>query len=130
GRLLRDRHRTAFCWVMLPEMLSLAESVDGITALDRAEISVAEIIVNRVLPDGPPCPICDRRRREDTRVLTAARRQFGRTRPIRTMPAELREPRGVSALARLGRRLMDERGAALRVRPSRKAGKTPAYSLS
>jgi arsenite/tail-anchored protein-transporting ATPase len=105
GALLRDRARTAFEWVMLPEALSLAESADALTALDRARISVREIIVNRVIPDGPACPICDRRRDDERRVIARIPRVLGRRRTIRLLTAEVREPRGAAALARLGKHL-------------------------
>ena len=71
GERLRDRDRTAFEWVMLPEALSLAESADGVAALDRAGIRVREVIVNRVIPDGRACPICDRRRASERRIVAA-----------------------------------------------------------
>ncbi|HEX3646608.1 MAG TPA: ArsA family ATPase, partial [Vicinamibacterales bacterium] len=59
---LRDPDRTRFVWVTLPEELSLAETGDGIAALERAGIAVRELVVSRVLADGGSCPICDRRR--------------------------------------------------------------------
>jgi arsenite/tail-anchored protein-transporting ATPase len=103
GALLRDAARTAFEWVMLPEALSLAESADGLRALDRARVPVREIIVNRVIPPGPACPICDRRRAEERQIVARTLRTIGRTRRVRAMAAEIREPRGVRALASLGR---------------------------
>src|SRR5207248_2462795 len=51
GERLRDATRSTFRWVLLAEELSLAESEDGLAALRRANIDVAEIIVNRVTPD-------------------------------------------------------------------------------
>jgi arsenite-transporting ATPase len=111
GELLRDPARTAFEWVMLPDALSLAESADGLQALDRAGIPVLEIIVNRVIPDGPACPICDRRRHDERRIIARIPRELGRKRGVRIIPAEIHEPRGVSALARIGLRLADRRGA-------------------
>ena len=98
---LRDPGQTVFVWVTLPEELSLAETVDGIAALERAGIRVGEILVNRVLPDGGPCPVCDRRRADERKVAAAIRRRFGRGRTIRTVPATVKEPRGVKALASL-----------------------------
>jgi len=103
ARRLRDRAQTTFRWVTLPEAMSLEESEDGIDALERSGLHVEEIVVNRVLPDAPRCPICDRRRAEERRVIDAIRRRLGRGRTLRLMPAELREPRGMKALAALGR---------------------------
>ena len=104
GALLRDRRRCTFHWVLLPEDLSLAESEDGVAALRRARIAIAEAIVNRVTPDGAACSICDRRRTSERRVLARVRRRLGPI-PLRMVPATAREPRGLAALAQIGRRL-------------------------
>jgi len=98
---LRDRDQTAFVWVTLPEALSVAETGDGIAALDRAGITVSEVVVNRVLPAGGPCPLCDRRRADERQAIAAVRRRFGRSRTIRVVAAATKEPRGVRALASL-----------------------------
>jgi arsenite-transporting ATPase len=100
---LRDPRQTAFQWVTLPEDLSLAESEDAIASLERTGMKVPEIVVNRVLPASGPCPVCDRRRAEEQRVLTTIRRRLGRARRVRVIPEVLREPRGVRALASLAR---------------------------
>jgi arsenite-transporting ATPase len=102
--LLRDPVRAIFHWVLLPEALSVAESRDGLRALARVGIRVPEVIVNRVMPDGPPCPICDRRRRAEAQVMADLSRRLPRRPRLRVVRAELREPRGVG-LARIGRQL-------------------------
>src|SRR5207302_6350821 len=81
--VLRDPRRTSFHWVTLPESLSLAESEDGVAALAVLGIAVDEVVVNRVLPDDGPCPLCDRRRRLERRALAAIRRTIGRGRRVR-----------------------------------------------
>ncbi|MCU1385568.1 MAG: Arsenical pump-driving ATPase, partial [Acidobacteria bacterium] len=98
---LRDPDRTAFVWVTLPEELSFEETADGIAALERAGIRVGDIVVNRVLPDGGPCPVCDRRRADERRTTAAIRRRFARGRVLRLVPATPREPRGIAALTKL-----------------------------
>jgi len=105
GELLRDPKRATFWWVTLAEALSLEETGDAVGALRKSGIRAAEIIVNRVLPDGPACPICDRRRADQRRVLAQITQRLGRGRRLRLVPAELREPRGVRALAKIGRKL-------------------------
>ena len=110
---LHDPVQTTFQWVTLPEDLSLAESEDGIRALERSGMRVPEIIVNRALPDAAPCPVCDRRRADERRVIAAITRRLGRGRRVRVIPAALREPRGVRALASLGRIMAN--GSGLRV---------------
>jgi arsenite-transporting ATPase len=116
---LSDRARTDFEWVMLPEALSLAESADGLRALDRARVPVREIIVNRVIPPGSACPICDRRRAEERQIIARTLRTLGRTRRIRAIAAETREPRGMRALAAFGRSAVPipRRAKALTARP-------------
>jgi arsenite-transporting ATPase len=102
--LLRDPARAIFHWVLLPEALSVAESRDGLRALARVGIRVPEVIVNRVLPDGPPCPICDHRRRAEAQVMADLSARLPRRPRLRVVRAELREPRGVG-LARIGTQL-------------------------
>ena len=104
---LRDPERTAFVWVTLAEELSLAETGDGIAALERAGIRVGEIAVNRVLPDGARCPVCDRRRADQRTAVAAIRREWGRSRTVRLVPDATREPRGLKALASLARDMAD-----------------------
>ena len=113
---LHDPAQTAFHWVTLPEELSLAESEDGIRTLERNGMHVPEIIVNNVLPDAPPCPICDRRRAEERRVIASIVRRLGRGRRIVAIPAATREPKGVGALASLGRVMADGSGLMARRR--------------
>ena len=101
---LRDGARSQFVWVTLPEALSLAETADGIAALEQAGIRVHEVVVNRLLPDGAACPVCDRRRAEERSIVAAIRRRFGKGRHVRLVPASIKEPRGLRELAALGRR--------------------------
>src|SRR5262249_45810784 len=67
--LLRDRERTVVHWVTAAEDLSLAEMADGVAALSRGGIPVADVVVNRLVPDGPRCPVCDRRRADQRAAL-------------------------------------------------------------
>ena len=118
GELLRDPTRTTFCWVTLPEALSLAETEDGLAALDAAGVRAAEIVVNRVLPAGGPCPVCDRRRAGERPVIAAIRRRFGRGRTMRIIPADVGEPRGVAPLGRIGQILVQPRSSFDKLRMS------------
>jgi arsenite-transporting ATPase len=120
GTLLRDAGRTAFHWITLPEEMSLAETADGIETLERAGIHVSGIIANRVIPDGPSCPICDRRRLGERRALDLISRRFGARRTVYVVAAEISEPRGIRALARMGSGLLpDARMSSLHRRPRR-----------
>jgi arsenite/tail-anchored protein-transporting ATPase len=104
---LRNASETTFQWVTLPEALSLAETEDGVAALGRSGLRVTDVVVNRVLPDGHPCPLCDRRRREEHRVIAEIGRRLGAGRTVHLVAARLREPRGIRALASLGRDMVD-----------------------
>jgi arsenite-transporting ATPase len=115
GELLRDPSRTAFTLVTLPEPLSVAESEDAAAALQAAQVSIPTVLINRVLPDGPPCPNCDRRRAAERRMVERVTRTIGRGRVVRLVPARPREPRGIAALASLP--------SELRLRPSLRAAR-------
>ena len=103
--LLRDRRRVTFSWVTLPEEMSLAEAEDGIGALERSGIRVSSLIVNRAVPEGPSCPICDRRRTGERLVIDRIGRRLGRKRTVHVVPAQRIEPRGVIPLRRIGKAL-------------------------
>jgi arsenite-transporting ATPase len=128
--LLRDSRRVTFCWVTLPEEMSLAEAEDGIGALERSGIRVGGVIVNRVVPAGPACPICDRRRAGEGRVIDRIGRRLCRKRTLHVVAAQRSEPRGVTALRRIGKRLTREATPDL-VRRGKKARppSSPAISL-
>ena len=103
--LLRDTARCRFTWVLLPERLSLEETRDGVAALAATGIAVSELIVNRLTPTvAERCGLCEGRRQEEARVLVASRRAFARL-PLRSVPALDVEPRGMTALRTIGRRL-------------------------
>ncbi len=114
GSRLRDATRTSFTWVTLAEPMSLAESDDALAALARIGVRAGELIVNRVLTDEGPCPLCDRRRLEERAVLARIRRTIGRGRVVTIVPAFDVEPRGTRPLAALARYLVERsRGAAV-----------------
>jgi arsenite-transporting ATPase len=121
---LRDRRRTSFRWVTLPEMLSVDESLDAFQALERAGLRVDEVVVNRLLPSARPCPLCDRRRVEEQKALRVIRRRLGGGRRLRLIPADVKEPRGVRPLAALGRVMTD--GSRQLPHPRLTAAKAPA----
>jgi arsenite/tail-anchored protein-transporting ATPase len=106
AEVLRDESRTTFHWVTLPEPLSLAEACDGIAALEKSRMRIAEVIVNRVLPDAGPCAVCTARRTAERRIVADLSRRLGQRARLRLIPAQLREPRGAAALAGIGRAMM------------------------
>jgi arsenite/tail-anchored protein-transporting ATPase len=116
--LLRDPERTAFFWVLLPEILSVEETRDGVRALEEAGIPVPELIVNRMTPPHPGCARCAARRRAEREAVKALREALPKH-PVRFVPALAREPRGLAGLRRVGRLL----GAP----PAPPGVKTPGY---
>ena len=102
--LLLDRTRTWVHWVMLAEELAVAETMDAFRALDELGVSVREIVINRVIPPGPPCAVCDRRRAAEGKVIARVRRNASLP-PVRLLEAELKEPRGSAGLRRIGAEL-------------------------
>jgi len=60
--MLRDRRRAAIHWVTHAEELAASETADAVASLEQAGLRVEELVVNRMLPNGPRCPVCDRRR--------------------------------------------------------------------
>lgn len=108
GALLRDADRSRFFLVALPEALAVAETGDALAALARARIPVAGVIVNRVTPPGPRCPLCDPRRAAESAAIARLRRLAG-DRPVREIPARVVEPRGPGPLAAIGGELTAKR---------------------
>jgi arsenite/tail-anchored protein-transporting ATPase len=128
--LLRNPGLTTFYWVTLPEEMSIAEAEDGVKELERSGIHVSGMIVNRATPSGPSCPVCDRRRLRERHLIAEIAARFGRGRSIDVVAAERTEPRGVSPLKRIGRRLLAGRTPALKnIRSARRPPTGFAVSL-
>jgi arsenite/tail-anchored protein-transporting ATPase len=123
--LLRDPSRAAFTWVLTPEPLALAETLDALRALHAAGIAVDEIIVNRITRPARACPLCTGRASTEADVIRRLRRTMP-ARRLRLIGAADDEPRGLLALRRLAAArpptLARSRAAG---RPRRRAGKAP-----
>jgi arsenite-transporting ATPase len=103
--LLRDRRMTRLHWITLAEEVATAETQDAMNELRNADLHVAEVIVNRVTPRGPACPLCDRRREYERAVVASAglrAAMAGRLPRVRVVEARLQEPRGIKALKAIG----------------------------
>jgi arsenite-transporting ATPase len=127
--LLRDRARAAFTWVLLPEPVALAETLDGVRALDDAGITVDEIVVNRLTRASPGCALCTGRVAAEAHVVRRLCRAFVGRR-VRLVAAVDDEPRGLAALRRLaaGRPPAPARGSLPRRRRRRGGGlEAPAW---
>jgi arsenite-transporting ATPase len=103
--LLRDPARVRFHWVTLPETLAVLETRDGVAALQRDGLPLAEIIVNRGTPPPPGrCVLCEARRRAEAEALADLRKALPAL-PLRLVPAQDVEPRGSAGLRAVARAL-------------------------
>jgi arsenite-transporting ATPase len=107
GDLLRDRSRTRLCWVMLPEELSVAESVRAVAALRSDGIRVTDVIVNRLTQPPPsPCALCNGRRRAEADGLKSISTRLGGSgAALWTVGAREEPARGIAALREVARSL-------------------------
>jgi arsenite-transporting ATPase len=127
--LLRDPARAAFTWVLIPEPVALAETLDGVRALDAAGIAIDEIVVNRLTRPSPGCALCTGRASEEAAVVRRLRSDLPGRR-IRLVGAADDEPRGLAALRRLATAPTPALAASRRpARPRRRAGvaEAPAW---
>jgi arsenite-transporting ATPase len=96
--LLRDPRRAVVAWLTLPEPMALAETDDALRALAGAGLAVRELVVNRVITTRDPgCAACRARAAQERRALGVARRLAGE-RPVRVVPLQRDEPRGLRGL--------------------------------
>ena len=66
--LLRNTARCRFVPVMLAEEMSCLETCDVLDELQRAQVPVTDIVVNRLYPDNG-CPVCSEARALQTTIL-------------------------------------------------------------
>ena len=98
--MLQNPKESRFCWVLLPEMVALEETKDGVAALAANGIAVSEIIVNRVRPPSSgPCPVCGPRVRAEAEAIRVIRASFPQEEISFVQQVEP-EPRGVAAFHR------------------------------
>jgi arsenite/tail-anchored protein-transporting ATPase len=102
--ILQDPEQARFAWVLLPEMLAIEETKDGLAALQNEGIAVGEIIVNRVRrATGQACPACERRLQAERAAIRAIQTMASgfRESTVLFVPQQEKEPRGVAALRTL-----------------------------
>jgi len=104
---LRSPKTTMFHWVTLPEPMSVAESIDALADLRHRGIPVSDVVVNRVLTDEGPCPICDRRRADQRATIDHIRHALGTGRRLTFVRAQAHEPKGLRALHAVARDMAD-----------------------
>lgn len=102
--LLLDAESTAFILVLNPDKLSILESQKTLQSLNRVNVPIAAVIVNRVLPQDAAGAFLEARRRQEAAYLLEIERQFGRLHRV-VLPLLSEDVQGLDALRRLGRRL-------------------------
>jgi arsenite-transporting ATPase len=98
--LLRDPARATVAWVLLAEPAVLAETLDGVRALEAAGITLDELVVNRLTLPSPRCVLCVGRAAGEGDVVLRLQRALPGYR-VRLVAAADTEPRGLAALRRL-----------------------------
>lgn len=103
--ILLDRGTTGFVLVLNPDRLSLLESQKALESLDRVDVPVAAVVVNRVLPENAGGgAFLDGRRQQETMYLAEIERTFPRL-PRIILPLMSGDVHGLDALGRIGRQL-------------------------
>jgi arsenite-transporting ATPase len=91
--LLGDSSRCRFVPVMLPEVLSIRETLMLLKELERLKVPATDILVNKLLPDSV-CPVCAEGRARQVRELDHLPADFSGFRlwGIPLYPEEVRGP--------------------------------------
>jgi arsenite/tail-anchored protein-transporting ATPase len=95
--IVTDRRRTAFVFVLIPERLPILETRKAVAALDRYDIPVGAVIVNRVLPPGAEGAFLERRRERERGYLDEIQEAFGHH-PLFHLPLFETDVHGIAAL--------------------------------
>ena len=79
GALLRDPAQCVVGWVTLPERMAIEETSDGLRALTEQNITVDQVIINRMTPPPrTPCRWCDGRRSLEREAFLELERRVDR----------------------------------------------------
>ncbi|HWP34718.1 MAG TPA: TRC40/GET3/ArsA family transport-energizing ATPase [Thermodesulfobacteriota bacterium] len=111
SRILTDRQRTAFFFVLVPEEMVILDTRKAATLFARFDVPISGYIVNRVLPPelaGEALPAYLRNRLEMQRAhLEAIREAFG-DQILAYVPEMERDVTGLPMIERLARRLFED----------------------
>jgi len=102
---VRDRGRTSFVLVTIPERLAIDETARAADALRDTALDVGGLVVNRVLPDDLSGSFYDARKAQEREYLDEIARRFPRL--PRTMVRQLpRDVHGLQPLAAVAAQLL------------------------
>ena len=105
-RIMTDRSRTSFVFVMIPERLAIEETARAAEQLADTGIDVAGLVVNRVLPDGLEGEFYRSRKAQEETYLKEIDRRFGRLPRVRVRQLP-RDVYGLESLALVSDQLVD-----------------------
>lgn len=115
---LRDRRRTQFVVVTIPEYLAVRETQHLVEELRAAHVPLRHLIINHVRAGGTiPCPFCAEVRWAQQPYIAALRAAYADL-EVTLMTQEPREVRGLEALRCVARQLfgrLDPRGLSERL---------------
>ena len=97
-RIMTDRSRTSFVFVMIPERLAIEETARAAEQLADTGIDVAGLVVNRVLPDGLEGEFYRSRKAQEETYLKEIDRRFARLPRVRVRQLP-RDVYGLESLA-------------------------------
>lgn len=103
---LTTRGLTAFVLVLIPEKLPIDETARALEQLEEAQVEIAGLIVNQVIPDSAAGAFIDARREQERVHLARIDRQFGAYRRVRVTrrPADVH---GIEELASVAAAILD-----------------------
>jgi arsenite-transporting ATPase len=97
-RIMTDRSRTSFVFVMIPERLAIEETARAAEQLADTGVDVAGLVVNRVLPDGLEGEFYRSRKAQEETYLKEIDRRFARLPRVRVRQLP-RDVYGLESLA-------------------------------
>lgn len=127
--MLYDESRTAFTLVMIPEAMSVEESVRYYATLKAEGVPVTDVIVNRIEREHDDCPYCAARVAGQQAHLKRLASEFKSLRMHR-VPLLAGEVRGVEALRGFAGLVWEEEEASPAKARRRKEGAKKAKQLS
>lgn len=104
-RLLADRERTAFLFVLTPERLPILETERAVQSLLDSDIPVAGAVVNRVLPETPDNAFWAVRHERQARHLDDLQQRLANISKI-ALPLQQDDIEGLDSLSAFGQQLM------------------------
>lgn len=102
GKELKDKTKTNFVIVMIPELMAIYETERLLSALYEYEIPTSFILVNMVYPDIPDCWFCKARKSMQDKHLKEIKELYDEFAIIEIPLAET-EIRGIEGLERIGK---------------------------